>query len=51
MLQTKLTSPIANRPRAKFAHGVVSEHADEFVEWLHQHGYKPNTIADLRACL
>jgi len=51
MLQTKLTSPIANRPRAKFAHGVVSEHADEFVEWLHQHGYKPNTIADLMRSL
>jgi len=47
MNQTKLTPPVASQPRARFGHDVVSEHADEFAEWLHQHGYKPGTIADL----
>jgi hypothetical protein len=26
MLPTKLTSPVASQPRARFGHGVVSEH-------------------------
>jgi hypothetical protein len=51
MLQTTLTSPVASQPRARFGQGVVSEHADEFAEWLHQHGYKLGTIADLMRSL
>jgi integrase/recombinase XerD len=51
MLRTKLTSPVASQPRARFSHGMVSEHADEFTEWLHQCGYKPGTIADLMRSL
>jgi site-specific recombinase XerD len=48
MLETHLRSPVTRR---RLLGGAAAEYVDGFADWLHSHGYRPNSIKQLLVAL